>query len=157
MRKCSVPLVIRKRQVKMTVSSILQPLEWPDEKSCYPITKDASLGVPSVAQRIKNLTATAWVAAEVQVRSMAQKLPYATGMAIKWKKKKKKKKDAPLARSSLPLLVGMKMAQPLEQLGGFLKLKYIGLSSRQWFFLQAEIGRNILGLGYGVGGLCTSS
>ena len=74
----------------MTVSSILQPLEWPDEKSCYPITKDASLGVPSVAQRIKNLTATAWVAAEVQVRSMAQKLPYATGMAIKRKKKKKK-------------------------------------------------------------------
>ena len=45
-----------------------------------------------MAQRIKNLTATAWVAAEVQVRSVAQKLPYATGMAIKWKKKKEKKK-----------------------------------------------------------------
>ena len=44
-------------------------------------------GVSAMAQWIKNPTAAAQVAAEVQVRSPAQELPYAVGAAIKLKTK----------------------------------------------------------------------
>ena len=34
-----------------------------------------------------NMTGAAWIAMEVQIQSLAQELPYATGMALKLKKK----------------------------------------------------------------------
>ena len=50
------------------------------------ILKGLSEGVPAVAQWVKNPTAVAQVTAEVQVQSLAQKLPHAKGAAKKFKK-----------------------------------------------------------------------
>ena len=41
-----------------------------------------------MVQWVKNPTAVAWVAAEVQVQSLAQELPYASGVAKKRGKNK---------------------------------------------------------------------
>ena len=46
-----------------------------------------------MAQWVKNLTAAAPVIMEVQVRSLAQELPYAMKAAIKEKKKNLKKRE----------------------------------------------------------------
>ena len=46
------------------------------------------LGVHTMAQWIKNLTAVAWATVEAQVKSLAQKLPYAMGAPIILKKKR---------------------------------------------------------------------
>ena len=54
-----------------------------------------------MAQRVKDLTAAAWVTMEVRFLSLAQELPYAEGAA-----KKKKKKLCEMARStSFPKLL----------------------------------------------------
>ena len=52
------------------------------------IQETCSVGVPTVAQWIKNLTVTQ-VTAEVRVQSLAQELPYAVGVAIKNKQTNK--------------------------------------------------------------------
>lgn len=46
------------------------------------------VGVPAVAQWVKNPTAAPWVAAEAQFQSPAREFPYTIGVAIKRKRKK---------------------------------------------------------------------
>ena len=66
-----------------------------------------SIGVPTAAQWVKNLTATAWVHAEVWVLSLARQFPYAAHTAIK----KKKKKDIQI------ITVGMEEKEPSNTVG----------------------------------------
>lgn len=40
-------------------------------------------GIPAMVQWIKNPAATAWIAAEVQIQSLAQELQHAEGVAKK--------------------------------------------------------------------------